>query len=88
MAYQDEKCRRCLLSESGFEDILAEVKRCAERIKPEEKADDAVYSERLKKCAECEFLVSGTCLKCGCYVELRAAYKNNYCPLPKKSRQW
>ena len=88
MAYPDEKCRRCLLRESGSEDILAEVKRCVERIKSEEKTEDGVYSERLKRCSECEFLISGTCLKCGCYVELRAAYKNNCCPLPKSRKQW
>lgn len=88
MVYPDEKCRRCLLRESGSEDIFAEVKRCVERIKPEEKAEDTLYSDRLKKCSECEFLISGTCLKCGCYVELRAAYKNNCCPLPKSRKLW
>lgn len=88
MAYPDEKCRRCLLRESGSEDVLGEVRRCIEKIKPDEKTDDILYSERLEKCRKCEFLISGTCLKCGCYVELRAAYKNNACPLPKSKKQW
>lgn len=77
-----------MLRESGFDDVLTEIKRCIEKIKPEEKAGEQLYSERLKKCGECEFLLSGTCLKCGCYVELRAAYKMNSCPLSKSRRQW
>ena len=88
MAYTDEKCRRCLLRKSGFDDVLSEIKRCIERIKPDEKADEKLYRERLDKCGECEFLLSGTCLKCGCYVELRAAYRTNSCPLTKSSRKW
>lgn len=88
MAYPDEKCRRCLLKDVGAEEVLSEIKRCIEKIKPEEKADAETYFARLKKCSECDFLLSGTCLKCGCYAELRAAYKNNRCPLPKSGRQW
>ena len=57
-------------------------------MKPEEKADDGVYKARLNVCGECEHLISGTCMKCGCYVELRAAYKKNKCPLAGKGAKW
>lgn len=44
------------------------------------KADDSLYEERLSICKECEKLISGMCLKCGCYVEMRAAVTRNTCP--------
>ena len=43
-------------------------------------ACEEVYENRLKICKECDDLVAGTCLKCGCYVELRAAVTRNKCP--------
>lgn len=44
------------------------------------KADTEEYERRLDICKECESLLSGMCQKCGCYVELRAVMKENYCP--------
>ncbi|MCQ2484248.1 MAG: DUF6171 family protein [Clostridia bacterium] len=67
---------------------MAEIERCIERIKPEEKTADGEYRKRLDVCKECDFLISGTCVKCGCYVELRAAYKMNNCPLAGSKRRW
>lgn len=83
-----ELCRRCLLKESGKEERAKEVRECIERIKPHEKAEDKLYSQRLLLCRECEHLMEGTCLKCGCYVELRAAFKNNRCPLAGTKKKW
>ena len=40
----------------------------------------AIYEKRLKACKACDYLEAGTCLACGCYVELRAAVKKNKCP--------
>ena len=77
-----------MLEEAGEKDVLEQVKACIEKIKPEEKVDSKRYSERLAFCRECEFLLGGTCLKCGCYVELRAAYKSNKCPLAKSAKKW
>ena len=31
--------------------------------------------------------ISGVCMKCGCYVEFRAAFKKNNCP-NVKDRRW
>lgn len=45
-----------------------------------ERADDALYEERLKKCTDCERLADGMCRACGCFVELRAVIKENSCP--------
>ena len=35
-------------------------------------------------CKECDKLNAGTCLSCGCYVEIRAAMKQSKCP----NRKW
>lgn len=42
--------------------------------------DTALYNKRLSFCKDCEYLISGMCRKCGCYVELRAALKDKVCP--------
>ena len=88
MMPEKELCRRCLLRESGEEDKALEVKECISRIKESEKAADGIYAQRLSLCRECEHLLSGTCMKCGCYVELRAAFRNNHCPLAGTKRKW
>ncbi len=53
--------------------ILSDKDRCP----------DETYNERLKICRECDKLNAGTCLSCGCYVEIRAAAKNAACPKKK-----
>ena len=76
-------CRRCLLRESdpkAYEEQLADFIR---RLKPSERCIEADYETRLSLCKECESLVAGTCQKCGCYVEIRAAGKNGRCPAKK-----
>jgi hypothetical protein len=42
-----------------------------------------VTAARLNVCRECEKINQGTCLACGCYVEIRAALKNGKCPYNK-----
>lgn len=83
----NRECKKCLLLRSGAEDNYKLVQEYIKKIKPEEKCPDALYEQRLKKCTECDNLISGTCIKCGCYVEFRAAYKNKKCP-DSKIRAW
>lgn len=78
-------CRRCLLQLSGKEDILADIKARIEKIPESDRTDAVAYAERLKICSACDFLENGTCLKCGCYPEFRAAFKKNRCPIKKWS---
>ena len=66
---------------------LEDIQQHLAKIPAEEKVDEAVYRQRLDSCKQCEYLVSGTCLKCGCYVELRAAFVGQKCPNVKK-RAW
>lgn len=43
------------------------------------KVDEKQYKLRLEKCKNCDYLISGMCLKCGCYVEIRALLKDKHC---------
>ncbi|MBO4902404.1 MAG: hypothetical protein J5518_06395 [Lachnospiraceae bacterium] len=52
-------------------------------IDPKDRTDDLLYEDRLSVCKACEKLETGTCLACGCYVEIRAAGKKTACPIGK-----
>lgn len=82
-----EECRRCLLLESSKEDVFKAIREHLEKIPPKEKASDELYQKRLDICRLCDDLVSGTCIKCGCYVEFRAAFINRKCP-DVRSKKW
>lgn len=83
---EKRECKKCLLLQSGEEDNYRLVQQYIDKIRPEEKCDDGTYLKRLEICKNCENLISGTCIKCGCYVEFRAAYKNKKCPDTKNSK--
>ena len=46
----------------------------------DERTPEPLYRLRLKHCLACSHLKDGTCLKCGCYVEARAASRFSRCP--------
>ncbi len=62
------------------EDVLESITTRIDKLSPKEKSDDELYAKRLNECKNCEHLISGVCMKCGCYVEFRAAFKKNNCP--------
>lgn len=76
-------CYKCLLEELNEGELLKTVKEMIEAIPEENRTDPEEYRRRLKICTGCDSLISGTCVKCGCYVELRAAGKNRTCPAHK-----
>lgn len=79
------RCRRCLLAEiAGSEDIVAAVGRARELIPKSDLCPDELYRKRLSVCRECDHLDSATCLRCGCYVEIRALRLGAKCPAGKK----
>ncbi len=84
---EKRECRRCLLLESGDKNNHDTVIEYINKIRPEQKCDDETYTKRLEQCRNCDNLISGTCIKCGCYVEFRAAFKNKKCP-DTKMRKW
>ena len=73
-------CPRCLIEASGADFNLTEY---MERVEPELRTPEDLYSERLKICQECERLNAGLCRGCGCFVELRAYTATNHCPYDK-----
>ena len=73
---------RCLLRDRT--DMEAERRRVKiyRSVMPKERGvEDAVYEQRLQICMECEALQNGTCMECGCFVEMRAARRDMCCPL-------
>ena len=79
-----EKCKLCLIRDMAEKaDIYEYVKKTRAMLPDAEKAPDELYEERLNVCMACESLLAGTCHKCGCYVEIRAASKTSECPIKR-----
>lgn len=74
------QCKRCLLLESGEKSSFEEIRALIDQMDNNSKLGRKEYISRLNFCKKCEFLISGMCRKCGCYVELRAIQKNQHCP--------
>lgn len=83
----NRECKKCLLYESAEADILDEIKSKIKGLPSQERADEELYSHRLSLCRQCDNLISGVCMKCGCYVEFRAAFIKQKCP-DSKGRKW
>lgn len=76
-------CRRCLLEDMDDQRSLYELIRDYVSSLPEGiRTGESEYRRRLALCRECAFLLGGTCQKCGCYAEARAAKKAMHCPDP------
>ncbi len=73
-------CKKCLIRELDDGALFESVKEYLESIDSAIKTPQEEYERRLAVCKDCDRLVRGTCTACGCYVEMRAALKNNYCP--------
>ncbi len=69
------------------EDVLESITVRIDKLSENEKADEKLYSKRLNECKDCEKLISGGCMKCGCYVEFKAAFTKQKCP-DVKNRKW
>lgn len=81
-----ERCKRCLLLAAGEAKSYEQIKQYVDNLDDDLKVTSALYDRRLSLCKTCDYLISGMCLKCGCYVELRAALKNKACPNPDDVR--
>jgi hypothetical protein len=79
----EKHCLRCLLQEYDEEAYLSKLKRVILLMKASERAPEEVTGKRLDTCRQCDYLERGTCLACGCYVELKAVYKDGHCPKKK-----
>jgi hypothetical protein len=72
-------CPRCLLNESDQAELHAVITEYIKNIPPENRTPPAEYNKRLSICKDCDRLLSGMCVLCGCYIELRAARANQRC---------
>ncbi len=82
-----KECKRCLLRESAENDTFESIRIRIDKLRPDEKADEELYQRRLDFCKSCDHLISGICMKCGCYVEFRAAFRQMKCP-NASDRKW
>jgi len=57
----------------------AMIKKYKDAIKSEDQVSSQEYERRLAICMACDKLNAGTCISCGCYVELRAASIVSHC---------
>lgn len=73
-------CKRCLLIDIDIDGLYKQVSELIAVIPEDLKASDELYHSRLMTCKQCDRLENGICAECGCFVELRAATKQNYCP--------
>ncbi len=73
-------CRRCLLDEIFEVNEYKNMQEYIRNIDKHIKTEDDEYKRRLNLCKECDNLINGMCKICGCFVEMRAAVKKNYCP--------
>lgn len=80
-------CKKCLLLEAGERVTYDEIMQLAASLSETEKADEEAALKRLEFCKSCDNLISGMCLKCGCYVEFRARLKDTTCP-DFDNRKW
>ena len=82
-----KECKRCLLREAAEEQIWESIRERIETIPQKDKTEDELYRRRLEACQNCGHLLSGVCMKCGCYVEFRAAFRKMKCP-NAADRKW
>ena len=74
---------RCLLKDFSKEQYEAIVINGLSSLPKEDLTSVEESSRRLSVCENCEKLNQGTCLACGCFVELWAAIKKGKCPYGK-----
>ncbi len=79
MADPRRQCR-CLLHEAGEKEIAQSIRDYVDSLDETIRTPEDAYRARLDVCLNCPHLLNGTCRLCGCYVETRAAKKNQKCP--------
>ena len=76
-----KRCRRCLLQDMADEnDYYQSVLRYRATMPKKLRTPDEEYAARLAACRQCDALENATCRICGCYVEMRAARRDQHCP--------
>ena len=82
-----QKCKKCLLLEAGESVTYGEVMQYVNSLDKDKLTDNSIYEKRISHCKRCDNLLSGMCIKCGCYVEVRARLADSGCP-DADNRRW
>jgi len=83
---EKRKCRICALEELEGTDMKAYVEKALKLLPEEELAEKEAYEARIRICGACEHAMNYTCMKCGCLVHVRAALRENHCPM--RAKKW
>lgn len=76
-------CLKCLLREMDQNAYFQNLHDYIMNLDEDIKVSPELYEERLGICKDCDYLAEGMCRACGCFVELRAAIRNNGCSYNK-----
>lgn len=79
-------CKRCLLNELDDTDYFKSIYEYIDNIPEINKCGNKEYLKRLDICKGCNNLLNGMCKHCGCFVEVRAAKRNQHCP--DRNKYW
>lgn len=77
-------CKKCLLRDMQEGEYFRNMYEYIANLDPDVKSEEELYEKRLAACKQCGNLVNGMCRVCGCFVEMRAAVRKNYCPAAEK----
>lgn len=72
-------CRKCLIPDY-VEDREAFLHTSIDQMPETERVEKKEYERRLGQCKQCENLRNGMCGLCGCFVLIRTAGRDSYCP--------
>jgi hypothetical protein len=75
-------CKKCLLADYPNAEYFTHLYEYINNLDEEIKVDDIEYERRLNLCVSCPDYYQGMCRVCGCFVELRAAIRENICAAP------
>lgn len=76
----DKICRKCLIADMAADEKYRDLEKFIAAIPKDKRSSDEIYRARLEICKSCDNLAYGTCLKSGCYAEMRAIKRDSHCP--------
>lgn len=77
-------CKKCLVRDFDQGELFRTMQEYIAHIEEDIKTPQEEYERRLCICTACDSLMNGMCGVCGCYVEMRAAVAQHYCPAVQK----
>ena len=81
---QKKPCLRCLLEDMDSDSYAAGIISYIKNVPADRRVSEEIYQQRLNACRECDKLINGMCLECGCYVQIRALKPAAECASPRK----